>query len=233
MGASLGAVRLASGVGTPTVHPRLRCSLPRSEVTRIYLIRHGETTWNRHGLYQGTADVPLSRAGALQAAALARALSGVRFGAACSSPLSRARATAEAVVGAPGPPVVAIPELREISYGLWQGRGPAARARCAAGLERRWRESPWSVRFPGGETLREVSDRAVGALERILRSHPGETVLLSGHGHLNRVLLIHALGWDEGRFWSIEQPNACCYLLRFSGADALSGERLHLDEAPS
>lgn len=202
-------------------------------MTRIYLIRHGETAWNHHGLYQGTADVPLSSTGVLQAAALARALSGVRFGAAFSSPLSRARATAEAVVGGSGPPVVVVPELRELSYGLWQGRGPAARARCAAGLERRWRESPWSVRFPGGETLREVRGRAVGALEHVLRSHPGETVLLSGHGHLNRVLLIHALGWDEERFWSIEQPNACCYLLRFSGADALSGERLHLPEVPS
>lgn len=202
-------------------------------MTSFYLIRHGETAWNRHGLYQGTSDVPLSRDGVLQAAALARALSGVRFGAAYSSPLARARATAEAVVGGSGPPVETVPELRELSYGLLQGRGPAARARCGAGLERRWRESPWSVRFPGGETLREVRTRAVGALERILRSHPGEAVLLSGHGHLNRVLLIHTLGWNEERFWSVEQPNACCYLLRFSGSVAVSGERLHLPDVPS
>lgn len=175
-----------------------------------YLIRHGETEWNRRGLYQGTTDVPLSGTGEAQARSLRERLSGVRFDAAYSSPLRRAIDTAEAVLEERDVPVRILPELREISYGLWQGRGSVPAGRCSPGVEWRWRHDPWRVRFPGGETLDEVRRRATAALERIAAAHPEGTVLLSGHGHLNRVLLIHLLGWERERFWEISQSNACC-----------------------
>jgi broad specificity phosphatase PhoE len=69
------------------------------------------------------------------------------------------------------------------------------------------------VSFPGGESLEEVRVRAASAAERIVAAHGGESVLVSGHGHLNRVLLIHLLGWPRERFWKIEQPNAACWRL--------------------
>lgn len=179
--------------------------------TTLYLVRHGETPWNRRGLFQGTTDVPLSATGRAQAETLAAALRGVDFHAGYTSPLRRARETAERVLRGRGVPLVEVPGLRELSYGLWQGRGMEPAGRCSPGLEWRWRHDPWRVRFPGGETLEEVRERAAAALERILHAHPGETVLVSGHGHLNRVLLIHALGWPRERFWEIEQPNASCW----------------------
>jgi broad specificity phosphatase PhoE len=188
--------------------------------TTIYLIRHGETDWNRAGLLQGTSDIPLNRAGRQQAERLAERLAGVSLDAAYTSPLRRARATAEAVLSGRALPLVELPELREICYGLWQGRGAAPRGRCNPGLEWRWRSSPWRVRFPGGESLMEVEERVAGALRRIHAEHPGRNVLLSGHGHLNRVLLIHALGWPRERFWEIDQPNGCCRVLRWSASDA-------------
>src|SRR5690606_25273565 len=186
-------------------------------VTTLYLIRHGETDWNRLGLFQGTTDVPLNAAGREQARALAEALRDVELDAAYSSPLSRALRTAEAAVEERGIEVRVLAELREICYGLWQGRGSQPRGRCNPGLEWRWREDPWSVRFPGGEALSEVRERAAAAVRRIQTEHPGERVLVSGHGHLNRVLLIEALDWPESRFWEIEQGNACCCRLEFDG----------------
>jgi phosphoserine phosphatase len=123
---------------------------------RLYLIRHGETDWNRYGFYQGTSDIPLNERGRAQAAALAERLAGVRFDGAYTSPLQRARDTALTVIGERRVPVVELPELRELSYGLWQGRGSQPRGRCNAGLEWRWKHTPWSVRFPGGESLAEV-----------------------------------------------------------------------------
>ncbi len=183
-------------------------------MTTLYLVRHGETDWNRLGLLQGTRDIPLNARGHEQAAALARALQEVRWNAAYTSPLRRAVDTAAAVLRGSDVVPTTLPELRELSYGLWQGRGPAARARCASGLERRWREQPWTVRFPGGETLAEVRARAAAALDRITAAHPDGTVLVSGHGHFNRVLLIHALAWAPQRFWEIEQPNGGCLVVK-------------------
>lgn len=176
-------------------------------VTRLILVRHGETDWNRHGIWQGTADVPLNARGREQAAALAASLAGVRVDAAYSSPLARARETAERVVEGRSLSVAVHPDLREISYGLWQGKGPAARTRCHPGLERIWRADPWRVRFPGGETLEEVSARACAAVAAIIARHPGEAVLISGHGHLNRLILLHFGGRPREDFWEIRQPN--------------------------
>ncbi|HEX8432442.1 MAG TPA: histidine phosphatase family protein, partial [Longimicrobium sp.] len=90
------------------------------------------------------------------------------------------------------------------------------------GLAWRWRERPWEARFPGGESLDEVSERGVAATERIVRAHGGGVVLVSGHGHLNRVLLIHLLGLPRADFWTIDQPNASCTVvtLRADGATA-------------
>jgi broad specificity phosphatase PhoE len=87
------------------------------------------------------------------------------------------------------------------------------------------------VRFPGGESLEDVRTRAAAALDRILAAHPEGVVLLSGHGHLNRVLLIHLLGWPRERFWEIAQPNAACWRLVAShdpatGARRVAGEPL-------
>lgn len=195
---------------------------------RIYLVRHGETDWNRRGLYQGTTDVPLNERGHEQARALAAALAPVHFHAVYSSPLLRARATAQAVAAGRDLPLRTLPELREISYGLWQGRGSRPAGRCSPGMEWRWREAPWSVRFPGGETLDEVRDRAGPVLDGIVAAHPAETVLVCGHGHLNRVLLIHALGWPRERFWEIDQGNAGCWRLDFHPGEEPTAEHLSL-----
>lgn len=196
----------------------------------LYLIRHGETDWNRRALYQGTTDTALNARGRAQAEAVAALLRGVDFDAGYTSPLKRARETAETVLRGTGVPLVTVPELREISYGLWQGRGSQPAGRCNPGLEWRWKHDPWSVRFPGGESLDEVRDRAAHAFERIVRAHTGDTVLVCGHGHLNRVLLIHALGWERRRFWEIDQSNGSCYRIEVAedGSDERTVERVPL-----
>ncbi|MBW3655638.1 MAG: histidine phosphatase family protein [Gemmatimonadetes bacterium] len=187
-------------------------------MTVVYLVRHGETEWNHAGLLQGTADIPLNAAGRAQAAALAKGLEGVDFDAAFTSPLRRARDTADAIVADRRVPMAVVPELREMSYGLWQGRGTASRVRCAPGLEWAWRNDPASVRFPGGESLHEVAGRACAAWDRIVADHEGRTVLVSAHGHVNRLLLMRVFGWPLERFWTIAQPNACCCRVGLGGA---------------
>lgn len=184
---------------------------PHESVTAVYLVRHGETAWNARGLCQGSADVPLNRRGRAEVAALAARLAGVRFDAAYTSPLGRARDTAAGVLAGSGLRAAPWPAFAELGYGRWQGTAEAAWPDAAG---ERWRRDPWAMTFPGGESLDDVHRRAAPAWDQLVAAHAGETVLVAAHGHLNRVLLIHALGWARDRFWRIAQPNAGCVVVR-------------------
>ena len=151
--------------------------------TTFLLARHGETDWNRDGVFQGHADPPLNEAGREQAHELARRLERVEFDVVYSSDLRRAFQTAEIVAAARGLGVVADPGLREVDVGSWSG---LTRAEIAE-------------RFPGvprhdGESEAAHRERVVAAVTRIARAHPGETVLVISHGGSLRALRTHALG---------------------------------------
>lgn len=182
-------------------------------VTRIILVRHGVTTWNAEDRYQGRADVPLSNEGCAQALALADRLRGVPIDAAYTSPLRRARATAEAILAGRG--VRAMPEerLMELSYGGIQGRRRAEWLAESPHEVAAWESSPWTVTFAEGESLDDVYRRAIPIWERLVAVHQGDTVLVSAHGHVNRVLLLHALGLERDAFWTVPQPNAGCVVV--------------------
>ena len=183
------------------------------ETTRVVLVRHGETEWNARGVYQGWQDVPLGARGVAQTMALARSLAGIAIDAAYTSPLSRARETAAAVLRGRGVVPVAVPELRELSYGVWEGLAPAPRRAAWGDLEDRWIADPWSVAFPEGESLGALAARVLAVWDRIVAAHAGDTVLVSAHGHVNRVILLHAHGLPRDAFWSLDQPNAGFVLL--------------------
>lgn len=175
--------------------------------TRVVLVRHGETDWNARGVYQGWRDVPLNGRGRSQARALATALAGVAIDAAYSSPLSRARETAEIALGARFVRACQVSAFRELSYGEWEGLAPEERRAGWPLLEERWATDPWNVQFPGGESLATLAERVLPVWERLLAAHMGETVLLCGHGHLNRVIMLHARRLDRADFWAVAQPN--------------------------
>lgn len=187
--------------------------------TTIYIVRHGETDWNAAGRCQGHIDVPMNAAGLAQARALAERLAGVPFDAAYTSPLERARATALEILRPHGLRALGVPELIELSYGDLQGTEADT---WTEEFRTAWTAAPWSVTFPNGESLAMVQARAVPVLERIVAAHPGETVLLVGHGHVNRVIALHLLGRPLTDFWSIEQGNASVLTLRVAGRGAIA-----------
>ena len=162
-------------------------------MTTIYLIRHGETEWNRSGRWQGHADVPLSVAGYQQATALAQRLvnDGVQFDHIYASDLSRAFETAQIVTRAIFPDgrrqVQAFPALREINIGAWSG---LTRAEIIA-------QYPGAFttvhHAPDGETNDLFSERVGGALTDLALRHPGETLAIVTHGGTIRAMLRHVL----------------------------------------
>jgi broad specificity phosphatase PhoE len=172
--------------------------------TIIYLVRHGETIWNAEDRCQGQADADFSERGRAQIRTLADELATVRFDAAYTSPLVRAVRTAEAILGDRGVRARRVAALSEISYGTLQG---TCFADWPGNLHETWRSDPWSVTFPEGESLAALEARVLPAFEQIVAAHPGDTVLVSSHGHVNRLILSAHNRLPRADFWSIEQVN--------------------------
>src|SRR5262245_8331457 len=128
----------------------------------ILLVRHGETAWNREGRYQGRTDIPLSETGQAQVRSLGERLRAVPIKIAIASPLSRARATAEAILEGRSVTLAIEPRLSEISHGAWEGQLASDVERAHAELFGIWKTAPGrdSPAGPGAETLGDVEARA-------------------------------------------------------------------------
>ncbi|MBI2914924.1 MAG: histidine phosphatase family protein [Firmicutes bacterium] len=165
-------------------------------MTRIFLVRHGETSWNMERRYQGNKDVLLSKEGRRQATLLARSLRGRDIARIYSSDLRRALETA-AIVGAHlGVPVFTEPALREANFGVWEGCTQAEVAERFPEVLASWRHDSVNTRVPGGETAFEVQERAYQALLGISGTHPGETVTVVSHGGPIKAALCRLLHLD-------------------------------------
>lgn len=166
------------------------------EGTTLVMLRHGQTDLNATGRFQGQADIPLNAKGREQAEAARRRLTGVRFDAVYSSPLSRALETARLI--RPDADIVTDRRLMEIDVGSWSGRTWDEVKAEIPDYDRRYANGEDFRRSPTGETLAEVVARGVPAMREIAERHAGGLVLVVAHGLLlNRV--IHALLGIEGR----------------------------------
>ncbi len=176
-------------------------------MTRLVLVRHGETDWNVAGRWQGQADVPLNVRGREQALETARKLKDIRLDAIYASDLSRAYETAQAIARERNLPVRTDPRLREIDQGQWQGMlVDEIQARFADLFELR-RSDPLNVAPPGGETVLQVRNRVVEAIEQIVREHPGQTVAVVSHGFAIAVALVHYRDLPVEMAWQMIPDN--------------------------
>jgi alpha-ribazole phosphatase/probable phosphoglycerate mutase len=193
-------------------------------VTTIFLARHGESDWNVEKRFQGHRDRPLTERGREQAHALADLVGAEKIGAVYTSPLSRARETAEIVAARVGLKVVALPELREVDTGSWSGLSRAdVEARFPEGFAH-WRSggSAWE----NGESYDEMAERVIGALRKIAEDHPDGRVLVVSHGGPIRAIHAAAEGLaiqDYRRLKPVE-PNA-----RLSAVAVENGRLTRLD----
>jgi len=175
-------------------------------MTKIILVRHGQTEWNRVERFRGRADIPLNETGLAQAEATGQRVAAEwQPTAIYSSPLSRAVQTAEAIARNFSLEVQRYPGLIDIDYGEWQGLSPdEARQRWPAELDA-WYNAPEKARIPGGESLEELRTRAMSTVNELAASHPGQTIVLIGHTVINRIILLGVLGLGNERFWRLRQ----------------------------
>jgi len=196
----------------------------------ILLARHGETPWNKEGRYQGHTDIELSPDGEAQARSLAKRLENLPLARAVSSPLKRARRTAEIALGDRASLLRTDDALREISHGGWEGKLVTEIAAQDAELLRKWKEAPTPdlPAGPNAETLKKVLDRSWLALGRACQGLRGdEAVLVVAHDAVNRVLLCKALGLPLERVWSFRQAPATLNVLEGMDVEHLQVVRLN------
>ena len=201
----------------------------------LYLIRHGQTEFSRENRFCGTSDPPLTDAGQAMADAFAQAYAKVAWDAIYTSPMLRARQTADALARAIGVTAVIEDGLKEIAYGEWEGLTVDA-------VEARWPEAYayWaddvaSRGTPGGETAFHVAARAMRAVEAIRTRHETGNVLLVSHKATLRIITCALLGLDVRLFRErIAQPVAAVTMFELTKGGsklAILGDRSYLPEA--
>lgn len=191
-------------------------------MTTLMLVRHGQTAANSQGILAGRSrGVELDEVGRRQVADVGQRIASIPLAAVVTSPLQRCRQTAQAVLAArtPGLSMTVEQGLIECGYGEWTGRSLKELSK-----EKLWQtvqQQPSAVRFPGGESLTEMSARAVGAVrswdERLRQEHGDQAIWVGiSHGDVIKAIVGDALGVHLDSFQRIMVNPASVSVIRYT-----------------
>ncbi|MDZ7690133.1 MAG: histidine phosphatase family protein [Balneolaceae bacterium] len=187
-------------------------------LTNLYIVRHGQTEYNRLDRMQGRGiDQSLNETGRLQAAATADFLSGHNLDLAISSSLKRSRETAQVVAERFNLNLFSYKELDEIDFGIYEGQHSSDIKDDLEMIQERWRRGQVQYAMEGGESPSQVLERVQGRTSAILKEHVGKNILIVLHGRLIRILLSYWLGYGLERMHEIKHANGGLNHLRWNG----------------
>ena len=173
---------------------------------RIYIVRHGETEANKKGYLQGWTDVPLNENGRIIAELTGRGIKGIRFDHCISSPLIRAKETAEILLRESGNsvPVSFDDRIKEMNFGSFEGMSVRDEK-----LIQFLKEPVVDYKFPEGESFQEVMNRTQEFLKELIAKDDDKTYLVATHGCALRAML-NFLYEDKNDYWHGHVPYNCC-----------------------
>ena len=177
--------------------------------SRIILVRHGETDWNKEGRFQGQIDIPLNETGKNQAQKASNFLKSIDFNKAYSSSMSRPLETAKIILGKKSNlSILKIDELSEISHGLWEGKLEKEIKTTWPEMLNKWHQEPENVIMPEGESIEDVSKRSLNAWQNICKNqNKNDITLVVAHDAVNKTLICNILGLSYSQIWTIKQGN--------------------------
>ncbi|MCK5322376.1 MAG: histidine phosphatase family protein [Candidatus Aenigmarchaeota archaeon] len=182
-------------------------------MTRLIFVRHGETDWNKRKILQGTSDIELNKNGLEQARKVALRLKSEKIDVIYSSPLKRAYQTACAIAGEQGIEVIRDDDLREVNYGVFEGRNIDELKNDELWKERK--KDKYNFKPPGGESYKEFFDKTILAIKRILKDNRGKTILISSHSAFIRSALIKVMDMDVAKGSNIRIYNTSVTEIEF------------------
>jgi len=189
------------------------------EKTRLYLIRHGETEWNRGGRYQGWTDIELSEQGQWQAKLLAKRFEYMPLDAIYVSPLKRAIATAEPIAKQKGLPLIVDEHFKEINFGEWEGHTVGELTVEYGKQYTDFFDNPFGHPMPGEGSFHKVAERSIAGFHEIMKKHKGQRVAIVSHGGLLRVFMIELLGLDLNMYRRMWLTNTSISMVDISADD--------------
>lgn len=173
-------------------------------MTKLYLIRHGETEENIKGSFCGWLDVSLSPTGVLQAKMLGEALKRTEIDAIYTSGLKRTKETAEYIRGNNSYPVYHMENFRELNFGLAEGLTIEEIKKCHPELYEGLEKDYVKTKFPKGENLEEMHLRVTTAIDEILRDQENKNILLVAHSGVIRSIVAHLITGDIKYHWNFK-----------------------------
>jgi 2,3-bisphosphoglycerate-dependent phosphoglycerate mutase len=203
--------------------------------TTLALVRHGQTVWHAENRYAGTSDIDLTDVGMQQARQLAQWCTDKHFDAIVSSPIRRAVETARLSAAVLGLPLTVVDDLREVDFGLAEGRTAAELLDLDADMVHRFRDDPVAHPFPGAESPEAAARRGAAALRSIAALHAGGAVLVIAHNTLLRlgICLLLDLPVSEYRRYFPRLDNAAISELSVPVNPAEPSSLLSLNVHPS
>jgi len=211
--------------------------MPETHETLLYLVRHGATPANEQRPYvlQGRGiDTSLSNTGQQQAAAVAEFLADRPLDAVISSPMKRARETADAIAQPHQLKASVLDNISECDVGRWEGRDWDSIMQDDAEAYSRFIDDPGIHGYPDGESYQDVLDRVGTPIDNLLATHRGQTVALIAHNIVNRVYLARLMDWPISRAREIRQDNTGINVIRGRDDEITLmsfNVRFHLDDA--
>jgi alpha-ribazole phosphatase len=195
--------------------------------TRIHLIRHGQVVGHDQKRYNGQIDVALTDLGIEQYHHLKERLADTPISACYTSDLTRCVTGADIICEQFGIKPVRRRELRELNIGVWEGL-------TWQDIKANWPEE-WKARLadlvnyrvPQGESLLEVEARVMPVIREIIERHQGQELLVVGHGGVNRIVLLHAIGAPLARMFNIEQNFGCYNIIDYYADDKVTVKLLN------
>ncbi len=183
--------------------------------TRIHLVRHGQVAGHDQPRYNGQTDVALTDTGIWQYHQLKERLAEAPVSASYTSDLTRCKIGAEIICRQFGIEPVTRYELRELNIGIWEGLAWKE-------IKERWPDE-WQARLndlvnyrvPQGENLLDLQSRVMPVIREILDRHSGQELLVVGHGGVNRIILLNAMGTPLTSMFSIEQNYGCYNIIDY------------------
>lgn len=187
-------------------------------MTRLLLIRHGQTDYNLNRRYCGSSDPPLNVSGLSQAKSLAGQLKGFDIRAVYSSDLLRAAQTAGVLFC--GHQIKTMPNFREFDFGIFEGLNHLEIMEKYPGPYQDWLADPLHISIPGGEKFADFKKRVDSALSLVISSNRNKTIALVTHSGPIRIILCRALGCGFQRFWAFNYDNAAYSIIAYAKGSA-------------
>jgi alpha-ribazole phosphatase len=190
-------------------------------LTKLYLVSCAQTTLDKEGVFQGSSNHRLSREGIKQTRLLGRYLAAERIDSFYSGPWEGAFHTASILAGRHRRGVIRIKDLQEMDYGKWTGKTAAELKESDPEMLTTWQFEPHKHRMPGGETVGEVQERIVQALEKILSVEKGSGVCVVTHAIPVKTAMCHFMHDDLSLIWLTSRQESTAFnIIDFQNDDA-------------